>query len=102
VDKSIDWEREMRKILLVVALVALMADVAPAQDYRRNVASCLQELGLQADPSYEQKLRSEQGRTLRRWYFHSEAQQMAFNNCVTRKASVAQPVSAKAPSRVAR
>lgn len=92
----------MHKIWFGVALAAVMADVALAQDYKRNVVTCLQELGLQPDPSYTQKLRSEQGRTLRRWYFHSEAQQAAFNNCVTRKASVAQPTSAKAPPRAAR
>ena len=92
----------MHKIWLGLALAAVMADVAPAQDYKRNVVACLQELGLQPDPSYTQKLRSEQGRTLRRWYFHSEAQQAAFNNCVTRKASAPQPPSAKTPPRVAR
>jgi hypothetical protein len=58
---------------------------APAQNDRKNVVDCANELGLQVDPGNPYKLSD--GRVSRRWYFHSEAQEAAFSDCVTRKAS---------------
>jgi hypothetical protein len=58
---------------------------APAQNDRNNVADCAKELGLQVDPGGRYKLSD--GRVSRRWYFHSEAQEAAFSDCVARKAS---------------
>ena len=95
-------EGEMRKIWIGLAFAAVLVHPAAAQDYKRNVVACLQELGLQPDPASGQRVQSEQGRVLRKWYFHSEAQSMAFDNCVTRKASLASPPSGKAPPRTAR
>jgi hypothetical protein len=83
----------MPRTWLGLAFAALIAQSASAQDYRRNFVECTQELGLQADPSYVQKLQSEPGRTTRRWFFHNENQQMAFNDCVARKASAGQRVA---------
>ena len=60
---------------------------APAQNYGRNVVECAKELGLQADGGSPYKLSD--GRMSRRWYFHSEAQEAAFNDCVSRKAHLA-------------
>lgn len=76
----------MRKTLVGLALAAMIATPAAAQDHHRNVAECAKELGLNPD-NYTQKLSD--GRVLHRWYFHSEAQQAVFNDCVSRKASLA-------------
>jgi len=56
----------------------------PAQDNRRNFVACMKEMGLTRDPGYVLKLQS--GRTLRGYRLHNEAQQMALNDCVSRKA----------------
>jgi hypothetical protein len=64
---------------------------APAQNYRTNIGDCAKELGLQADPGSPYKLSD--GRLSRRWYFHSEAQEAAFSDCVSRKASSASSVA---------
>jgi hypothetical protein len=61
-----------------------IAASGPAQDHRRNFVACLKEMGLTRDPGYVLKLQS--GRTLRRWRLHNESQQMALNDCVSRKA----------------
>jgi len=61
-----------------------MAASGPAQDQRRNFVACLKEMGLTRDPGYVLKLQS--GRTLRGWRLHNERQQMALNDCVSRKA----------------
>jgi hypothetical protein len=44
---------------LGLAFAALIAQPTAAQDYRKNFVECTKELGLQADPSYLQKLQSE-------------------------------------------
>jgi hypothetical protein len=89
----------MRKIWLGLAFAAIIAEPAPAQ---QHVVECANELGLRHDASYDQKIQSAEGRTLRRWYFSSEAQQAVFNDCVARKASLAGKPSPKGPPRVSR
>ena len=92
----------MHKIWFGLAFAALIAEPAPAQDYQKNFVECTKELGLQPDTGYAQKLQSEPGRVLHRWYFHNETQQMTFSDCVARKASLARKPSAKGPPRVSR
>jgi hypothetical protein len=87
----------MHKILIGTALAALITTPAPAQNYRKNFAECARELGLNLDPSYNLKLQD--GRTIRRWYLHSEAQQAVFNDCVARKANLAAKPSSKGAPR---
>jgi len=87
----------MHKILIGMALAALITTPALAQDYRKNFIECLKELGLTPDPSYNLKLQD--GRTARRWYLHSEAQQAVLNDCVARKANLAAKPSPKGASR---
>ena len=84
----------MHKIWFGLAFAAIAANPAPAQDYQRNFAECVKELGLQPDTGYAQKIQAEGGRVLRRWYFQSEAQAAVFNDCVSRKASLAPKPSA--------
>jgi hypothetical protein len=86
-------EEKMPRAWLGLAFAALIAQPASAQDYRRNFVECTKELGLQADPSYVQKLQAEPGRVTRRWFFQNENQQMAFNDCVARKANTRQRVA---------
>jgi hypothetical protein len=91
-------EGNMRRIWFGLALAALLvAKPALAQDYHKNFVECTKELGLQPDVG-TQKLSD--GRVLRRWYLHNEAQQIAFSDCVARKASLAAKPSTKGPSRV--
>jgi hypothetical protein len=92
----------MYKIWFGLAFAAIVFNPASAQDYRRNFAECVKELGLQADPSYSHKIQSESGRVLRRWYFHSEAQAAVFNDCVARKASLAAKPGTRGEPRVSR
>jgi hypothetical protein len=92
----------MCKIWLGLAFAAIVVNPASAQDYHRNFAECVKELGLQPDPSYGHKIQSEGGRVLRRWYFHSEAQAAVFNDCVARKASLAAKAGTKGQPRVSR
>jgi hypothetical protein len=93
----------MHKIWFGLAFAAIVAFPAAAQDYHRNFAECAKEVGLFFDPSYTHKLQGDAGgRVLRRWYFHSEAQQAVFNDCLARKASLATKPSAKGPQRVSR
>src|SRR5271170_7481509 len=76
----------MNKIWFGPAFAVMIAGPVPAQDYRKNFAECTKELGLPADPgSNPQKLSD--GHLLRRWNLHSEAQEAAFTDCLTRKAS---------------
>jgi len=83
-------EGEMHKIWFGVALAALIAEPAPAQDYNKNLIECLNEAGLHPDPSYAQKLQSDPAhRTLRMWYYQNEAQAAFINDCVIRKANLA-------------
>jgi hypothetical protein len=91
----------MRKICFLLALAAIVVNSASAQDYQKHFAECVKELGLQPDPSYTHKLQTD-GRTLRRWYFHSEAQAAVFNDCVARKASLAAKPGAKSQPQVSR
>ncbi len=72
-----------------LALSALTATPTAAQNNMRNFIECLTEMGLTPDPSYTHKMLTEPGRTTTRWYLHSEAQQMALDKCVTRKANAA-------------
>jgi hypothetical protein len=81
------------RFALAFAAAATIANPAPAQDYQRNFVECAKELGPDPDAGYTHKLQD--GRTLRRWYFRSEAQSAAFNDCVTRKASLAPKPAAK-------
>jgi hypothetical protein len=85
----------MRKIWFGVALAALIAGPASAQDYNRNLIECLKEAGLHPDPGYAQKLQSDPGhRTLRMWYLQNDAQTALINDCVARKANLARNPSA--------
>jgi hypothetical protein len=84
----------MHKICFALAFAAMVVGSASAQDYSKNFAECVKELGLQPDPSYTHKIQPT-GRVLRRWYFHSEAQAAVFNDCVARKASRAAKPGAK-------
>lgn len=89
-------EGAMNQIWFGLALAVIIAAPAPAQDYHKNFVECTKELALQPDANYAHKLQSD-GRVLRRWYFHNEAQQAAFSDCVARKASLAHRPSAKGP-----
>jgi hypothetical protein len=96
-----DWEGAMYKIFFALAFAAMVIGPASAQNYRKNFNECARELGLRLDPSYTHKIEST-GRTLRRWYFHSEAQAAVFNDCVARKASLAAKPVAKGQPQVSR
>ena len=84
----------MHKTWLALAFAAIVTFPAPAQDYRKNFAECVRELGLQPDPSYTHKLQTD-GRVVSRWYAHSDAQQALFNDCLARKARLAPESSAR-------
>jgi hypothetical protein len=76
----------MQKILVGLALTVIVATPASAQNYNKNFAECAKEIGLNP-ANYTQRLSD--GRTVRRWHLHSEAQQAVFNDCVARKAGLA-------------
>jgi len=89
----------MHKLWFGLAFAAIIATPASAQDYRKNFVECAKEFGLHLDVSYTHKLQSDAGgRVLRRWYFQSEAQRMAFDACLVRKASL--PPKSSGPPRV--
>jgi hypothetical protein len=92
----------MHKAWFALAIAAVIADPAPAQDYQKNFIACVNELGLNPDVGFAQKVQSEGGRVLRRWYFQSEAQQATFNDCIARKASLAPKPSGKGTPRASR
>jgi len=93
----------MHKIWFGLAFAAIMANPAPAQDYNKNFAECVKELGLNPDVGYTHRLQSDAGgRVIRRYYANGQAQQMAFNDCLARKASLAPKPSATGPARVSR
>jgi hypothetical protein len=93
----------MHKIWLGLTFAAIVVSPSSAQNYSKNFNECARELGLQFDPSYTHKLQADAGgRTLRRWYFHSEAQAALFNDCVARKASLAAKPGAKGQPPVSR
>ena len=75
----------MNKILFGLAFAITIAGPVAAQDYRKNFAECTKELGLPTEPGSPQKLSD--GHRLHRWTLHSEAQEAAFTDCLTRKAS---------------
>jgi hypothetical protein len=86
----------MYKMLSALALAAAVAQPALAQDHRRNFIECARELGLNPDATASHKLQS--GATLRAYQLHSEAQLAVLNECVVRKASLANKPSDPAPS----
>jgi len=51
----------MHKIWFGLAFAAIMANPAPAQDYNKNFAECVKELGLNPDVGYAQRVQSEGG-----------------------------------------
>jgi hypothetical protein len=89
----------MYKILPGLALAAIIAQPALAQDYRKNFVECARELGLNIDTTSSQKLQS--GGALRTWRLYNEAQQAVFNDCVARKASLANANKPSTPSKPA-
>jgi hypothetical protein len=89
----------MRKIWFGLAFAAVITP-ALAQDYHRNFAEWVKELGLEADVGYTHRLQTD-GRVVSRWYARSDAQQALFNDCLARKASFAKP-SGKGSPRVSR
>lgn len=91
----------MYKFWFGLAFAAVVVNPASAQDYRKNFAECVKELGLQPDPSYTHKLQTD-GRVIRRWYAHSDAQQALFNDCLGRKASPSAKPAAKGQAGVPR
>jgi hypothetical protein len=66
----------MNKIWFVLAFSVMVAGPASAQNYNKNFVECMKELGLPADAGNPYKLS----------VFHTEAQEAAFSDCVTRKA----------------
>jgi hypothetical protein len=76
--------RNIWRRLAFAAFAAIIAEPAPAQDHQKNFVECTKELGLQLDPNAQ---RLQDGRTLRTWYAHSEAQEAAFSDCVAGKAN---------------
>jgi len=91
----------MNKLWVGLAFAALFAMPALAQGYHNNFVECAKELGMAHDPGFAQKIEST-GRVLHRWYIYNEHHQVAFSDCVARKASVAGKPSANGPRRVPR
>jgi hypothetical protein len=89
----------MHKIWFAVALAALIAGSASAQDYSKNFVECTKNLGMHPDVG-TQKLSD--GRMLRSWYIYDEHQQAAFSDCVARKASLGRNPSAGGKPRASR
>jgi hypothetical protein len=75
----------MDRIWCGLAFAVIIAGPALAQSYHKNFLDCTRELGLQEDAGNPQRLSN--GGTLHKWYFHNEAQQATFNDCLARKAS---------------
>src|SRR5215831_5635291 len=73
------------KIWLALAFTSMISAPAPAQDYRKNFTECAKENGLQATATRK----IQDGRTLTRWRSNGQAQQMAFYDCLSRKARLA-------------
>jgi len=90
----------MRKIWFGLACAAIITTPAPAQDYRKNWHECASEIGLQRDIGYTRKLQS--GGIARAYRPQGTAQQMAFYDCLNRKASLAVKPSGKGTPRVSR
>ena len=89
----------MYKIWFGLAFAAVVVNPASAQDYNRNWVECAKELGWQPDMLIR---KLSDGRSLRMWTWHNEAQQATFNDCVARKASLAPKAAAKGQPRVSR
>jgi hypothetical protein len=75
----------MNKIWFGLTLAVMIAGPVVAQDYRKNFAECTKELGLPKEPGSPQKLSN--GHLLHRFNLHSETQEAAFTDCLTRKAN---------------
>ena len=75
------------RILPGLALAAIIAQPALAQNYHQNFVECAKEIGLNPDATSSYKRAG--GGQLRAWQLHSEAQQAVFNDCLARKASLA-------------
>jgi hypothetical protein len=56
----------MHKSWLGLTFAAIIANPASAQDYHKNFAECVKELGLRPDTGFAQRAESEGGRVLRR------------------------------------
>ena len=80
----------MHRIWFGVALAALIAGSAAAQDYSKYLVECAREAGLY--PDHAQKLQS--GRTLNMYYARHDSQVALINDCAARKASLARNSSA--------
>lgn len=74
----------MYKILVGLTFAAMVATPALAQDYRKNFHECAKETGMWRDTAYTHKLQD--GRIAGRYRANSQAQQMAFHDCLARKA----------------
>ena len=91
----------MYKIWFGLVFAAVITTPAPAQDYRKNLAECVKELGLEPVPG-TYKIQSDGGRLHRKVLYRSEAQVAVLNDCVTRKSSLVSKPSAKGQPRVSR
>jgi hypothetical protein len=84
----------MRKIGFGLACIAaIAAQPTFAQDHRQNFVECAKAIGLNPVAGSSRP---------RRWYYHGEAQHMAFMDCLTHKASLAPTPSTTRPQRAAR
>jgi hypothetical protein len=81
----------MYKIWLGLAFIAVIAQPALAQDYRKNFHACAKETGMWRDTAYTHKLQN--GRVAVRYRANGQAQQTAFHDCLARKASSTKGVS---------
>ena len=93
----------MHKIWFGMAFAALIVNPAPAQDYRKNFHECAKEIGLTRDVGYTRRVSPDAGGgVLGAYRPNGEAQQMAFYNCLGRKASLASKPSASGTPRASR
>jgi hypothetical protein len=90
----------MYKIWFGLAFAAVIAQPALAQDYRKNWHECAKENGMYRDTSYTHKLQD--GRVAGRYRANGQAQQMAFYDCLSRKASLAPKPSGNMRQRTSR
>ena len=90
----------MHKIWFGLAVTAIVVNPASAQDYRKNFHECAKETGMWRDTAYTHKLQD--GRVAGRYRANGQAQQLAFYDCLSRKASLTAKPSAKDAPRVSR
>jgi hypothetical protein len=82
----------MCKVWLGLAFVAIVsAQPTSAQEYRKNFVECAKAVGFNPPVT---------GGRPRKWHYHSEIQNVAFMDCVTRKERLAPTSSAKGGPRV--